>query len=59
MSHFPISEHLNGKTVEWMEQVSDADFNAPIPGQAAPTAASGPSRAQQLNGDVAPKNWPS
>lgn len=55
MSHIAISEHLDGKTVEWLEQVSDTDFNAPPPGQRAATAASGPSRAQQLVGDVAPK----
>ena len=55
MSHLAIGEHLNGKSVEWMEQVSDADFNAPVPGQPAPAATSGPTRAQQLVGDIAPK----
>ncbi|MES2569970.1 MAG: carboxymuconolactone decarboxylase family protein [Verrucomicrobiota bacterium] len=38
-----------------MEQVSDADFNAPVPGQQSAAAPSGPTRAQQLVGDVAPK----
>jgi 4-carboxymuconolactone decarboxylase len=55
MSHIAISEQLDGKVVEWMEKVSDAEFNAPVPGQAAPAAASGPTRAQQLVGDIAPK----
>jgi 4-carboxymuconolactone decarboxylase len=55
MSHIAISEQLDGKVVEWLEKVSDADFNAPVQGQAAAATKSGPSRAQQLVGDVAPK----
>jgi len=27
MSHIAIQENLNGKVVEWMEQVSDDDYN--------------------------------
>ncbi len=38
-----------------MEKISDADFNAPLPGQPAPAAEADPSRAQQLMGDIAPK----
>lgn len=55
MSHLAISEQLEGKGVEWMEKVSDAEFNAPVPGQPIPPATSGPTRAQQLVGAVAPK----
>ena len=55
MSHIAISEHVAGKTVEWMENVSDADFNARLPGPPAPATEIGPSRAQQLMGDIAPK----
>ncbi|HEX9785892.1 MAG TPA: carboxymuconolactone decarboxylase family protein [Opitutaceae bacterium] len=55
MSHIAISEQLDGKTVEWDEKVSDAEFNAPTPGQPAAAATSGPTRAQQLVGDIAPK----
>lgn len=56
MSHLAMTEQSEGKAVEWMEKVSDADFNAPVPGRSALTAAgSGPSRAQQLVGDIAPK----
>lgn len=51
MAHIAISEALDGKSVEWMEKVDDSQYNAPIAGPA-PT---GPSRAQQLMGDVAPK----
>jgi 4-carboxymuconolactone decarboxylase len=55
MSHIAIGEQLEGKAVEWMEKVSDAEFSAAVPGQATAAAASGPSKAQQLVGDVAPK----
>jgi len=57
MSHIAITEQADGKAVVWLEKVADADFNAPVPSQtstATPTA-SGPSRAQQLVGDIAPK----
>lgn len=55
MSHIAIGEQLDGKTVEWLEKVSDAEFNAPVPGQPDTAAAKGPSRAQQLVGDITPK----
>jgi len=55
MSHLAISEQLDGKSVEWMEKVSDAEFTAPLPGQPPIAATNGPSRAQQLMGDVTPK----
>jgi 4-carboxymuconolactone decarboxylase len=55
MSHFAISEQLEGKVVEWMEKVSDTEYNAPVPGQPTPAAASGPTTAQRLVGDIAPK----
>jgi 4-carboxymuconolactone decarboxylase len=50
MTHIAITEALDGKAVDWLEQVSDAQYSAP---QAA--AAAGPSQAQRLLGDVAPK----
>jgi quercetin dioxygenase-like cupin family protein len=28
MTHFAISENLDGKTVHWMEMVRDADYGA-------------------------------
>jgi 4-carboxymuconolactone decarboxylase len=55
MSHLAITEQLEGKAVDWLEKVSDAEFNAPVQGQASPAATSGPTRAQQLVGDIAPK----
>lgn len=51
MSHLAISEALDGKTVDWMEPVTE-DPVSPTPAAAAPSQ---PSRAQRLLGDVAPK----
>jgi 4-carboxymuconolactone decarboxylase len=59
MTHIALTEQLpDGKRVEWMEKVSDAQYNAPP--RALARADSGvssqqPSRAQQLMGDLAPK----
>ena len=61
MSHIAISERLDGKTVDWMEKVTDEQYGAPLrpgPGAAAAPAAAPPdqpTRAQQLMGDFAPK----
>lgn len=55
MTHLAIGENLNGRSVEWMEKVSDAEYSTPPPPPPAPTTAPGPSRAQQLVGDIAPK----
>jgi len=55
MSHIAITGQQDGKTVEWLEQVSDADFNSPVPGRPSPAAPAAPSRAQKLVGDVTPK----
>jgi 4-carboxymuconolactone decarboxylase len=69
MSHVAIAEQLEGRSVEWMEKVSDEQYAAPLrarpvttgaAGQASaaagPSAASGePTRAQQIMGDFAPK----
>jgi 4-carboxymuconolactone decarboxylase len=61
MTHVAISERLDGKTVEWMEKVTDEEYGAPVRPQPAPTAApeaapdDQPTRAQQLMGDFAPR----
>jgi 4-carboxymuconolactone decarboxylase len=55
MAHLAITGVLDGSAVAWREKVSDADFSAPVKGAAAAPAEAGPSRAQQLVGDVAPK----
>ncbi|MFZ2989834.1 (R)-mandelonitrile lyase [Ideonella sp.] len=51
MTHLAISEALDGKTVDWLEPVAEAQGAA---GQAV-AAPVQPSRAQRLIGDVAPK----
>ena len=61
MSHIAIVEQLDGKSVDWMEKVTDEQYGAalrPRPAAAAaPDAAPAdqPTRAQQLMGDFAPK----
>jgi 4-carboxymuconolactone decarboxylase len=55
MSHIAISESLDGKAVQWLEKVDDAQFDPPAPLQSSAAAAPARTRAQQLVGDVAPK----
>lgn len=64
MTHIAITEELDGKRVEWMEHVSDAEYRAPVraqgPASVAPTiSASGPGAqprpSQAAMGDFAPK----
>jgi 4-carboxymuconolactone decarboxylase len=63
MTHIAIVEYSGGRTTEWMEKVSDAQYGEPVRAQqpaatpAPGVAAEGtqPSRAQQLMGDIAPK----
>ena len=31
MAHIAITEQLDGKTVDWMEKVSDAQYSSPLP----------------------------
>ncbi|KQW00138.1 carboxymuconolactone decarboxylase family protein [Rhizobacter sp. Root1221] len=53
MSHVAITEALDGKTVDWLEQVTDTQYGSAKTPET-PQAAQ-PSRAQRLMGDVAPK----
>jgi 4-carboxymuconolactone decarboxylase len=64
MTHIAITEQLDGKTVEWMEKVSDAQYLAPIRAQGtAPVAPAGavsgasaqPRPSQRAIGDFSPK----
>jgi 4-carboxymuconolactone decarboxylase len=64
MAHLTVVEHLDGKSVEWMEKVTDAQYGAQVRSEAAgspepsrPPAGSGgqQTRAQQLMGDFNPK----
>jgi 4-carboxymuconolactone decarboxylase len=62
MTHIAITEHLDGRSVDWLEQVTDAQYGAPAGAQRPPAAPAGgaaadaqPSAAQRLMGDIAPK----
>ncbi len=62
MTHIAITEHLNGRTVDWLERVSDAQYGARVEsaGPAAPSSApagEGASleRLRQTYGRFAPK----
>jgi 4-carboxymuconolactone decarboxylase len=52
MTHIAITEVQDGKTVDWFEPVSDAEYGVP---PAAAVASAQSSRAQRLLGDIAPK----
>jgi hypothetical protein len=53
MTHIAIVEQLDGRAVEWMEKVTDAQYGAPLRGQTA--AAPRPRLSQAAIGDFAPK----
>ena len=53
MTHIAIQEQLDGKTVDWLEHVSDEHYRAPA--RAAAAASGKPTPAQRLMGDLAPK----
>jgi 4-carboxymuconolactone decarboxylase len=60
LTHVAIAERLDGKSVDWMERVTDEQYGAPVrprPAAAAPVAAppGQPTPAQRIMGDVAPK----
>ena len=61
MSHIAIAERLDGKSVDWMEKVTDEQYGAPLRSHPATAAARDaapadqPSRAQRLMGDFSPK----
>ena len=56
MTHIAVTEQLDGKTVEWMEKVSDAQYGAPLRSQASsPNAGLQPRPSQGAIGDFAPK----
>src|SRR5512140_1625563 len=56
MAQIAVVEQLDGKTVEWMEKVSDAQYGAPLRAQgASPDAGKQPRPSQRAIGDFAPK----
>jgi 4-carboxymuconolactone decarboxylase len=56
MTHIAVTEHLDGKAVDWMERVSDAQYAAPTaPVRRGVGAGGEPPTAQRLFGDISPK----
>ena len=56
MTHIAIAEQLDGKTVEWMEKVSDAQYSAPLRAQGAShDSSTQPRPSQRAIGAFAPK----
>ena len=56
MTHIGIVEQMDGKTVDWMEKVSDDQYSAPLRGQSVPAnAGPRPRPSQGAIGDFAPK----
>jgi 4-carboxymuconolactone decarboxylase len=62
MTHISIAEQLDGKSVDWLEQVSDVRYGAPVRAQESSVAparsavvSAQPTPAQRLIGDFAPK----
>ena len=55
MTHLAIQAQLDGKSVDWLEKVSDSQYRDAPPPKGGATSSVQPSRAQQLMGDVAPK----
>ncbi len=54
MTHVAIVEQLDGKSTEWMEHVTDEQYNAPFRNQR-PAASNEPTAAQRAIGDISPK----
>jgi 4-carboxymuconolactone decarboxylase len=56
ITHIAITEQLDGKTVDWMEKVSDAQYGAPLRGQPSTEGAGPRPRPSRGSiGDFAPK----
>lgn len=55
MAHIAIVEQLDGKAVEWMEKVSDAQYGESVRQEASSDAKAKPKPSQGAIGDFAPK----
>jgi 4-carboxymuconolactone decarboxylase len=58
MTHIAISEHRDGTTVDWMEQVTDEQYNAPVPPQPSERPAGQPPVPGRPSGTLQPKVAP-
>jgi 4-carboxymuconolactone decarboxylase len=54
MTHIALVEQLDGKSSDWMEKVSDQQYNAPVQAQQLASAAQ-PKPSQSAIGDFSPK----
>jgi 4-carboxymuconolactone decarboxylase len=54
MTHIAIQEHLDGKTVDWREHVTDAQYSSGARESATASTAQ-PTPAQRMFGDISPK----
>jgi 4-carboxymuconolactone decarboxylase len=54
MTHIAIQEALDGRSVDWLEKLSDAQYQEAVATHT-PAPLVGPTAAQKLLGDVAPK----
>ncbi|KXB28924.1 carboxymuconolactone decarboxylase [Dechloromonas denitrificans] len=55
MTHLAIQEQVDGKSVAWLEKVTDSQYRIRPSAKEGAAPAVQPSRAQQLMGDFAPK----
>jgi len=55
MTHIAVTEQTDGKTVDWLEKVTDEQHRAPLRGQSATAANARPRPSQAAMGDFAPK----
>lgn len=58
MTHIGIVEQIDGKSTDWLEKVSDAQYlgqTASAPARQGPAGSGQPTAAQRLMGDIAPK----
>jgi 4-carboxymuconolactone decarboxylase len=55
MTHIAIQEHVNGKTVDWLEKVAAEQYDGAFAAHGASGARAQPSAAQKLVGDITPK----
>lgn len=58
MAHIGIVEALDGKTVDWMEKVSDAQYAASLRGQTTPESPVQRPGRRKRRSATSPRSWP-